>query len=114
MSEPSLHTVQLQDWLKRIRAGDLSAREELLRSVAGRLEALAGQMLQRFPTVRRWADAADVLQNALLRLLRSLETVDVRSTRDFYGLAATQIRRELLDLTRHFRGPLNAAVHHDS
>ena len=47
MSDPSLHTTQLHGWLARMRAGDLSAREELLRNVCGRLERLARKMLQR-------------------------------------------------------------------
>ncbi len=34
--------------------------------------------------------------------------------RDFYGLAATQIRRELIDLARRFNGVHNAAAHHES
>ncbi len=57
-------------------------------------------MLGRFPTVRGWADTGDVLQNALLRLLRALEVVRPTSVRDFFGLAAEQMRRELLDLAR--------------
>jgi RNA polymerase sigma-70 factor (ECF subfamily) len=77
----------------------------MLRACWGRLERLAHAMLARFPNVRRWADTGDVLQNALVRLLRSLKEVDVPSTRDFFGLAAEQLRRELLDLARHFYGP---------
>ena len=34
--------------------------------------------------------------------------------REFYALATTQIRRELLDLARHYSGPENAAAHHES
>src|SRR5262249_35859613 len=49
---------------------------------------------------------------ALIRLNRSLETVKPRSAREFYGLAATQIRRELIDLVRHHFGPEGAAAHH--
>jgi RNA polymerase sigma-70 factor (ECF subfamily) len=38
----------------------------------------------------------------LLRLLRTLEKVEPQSIRDFFALAATVMRRELLDLARHF------------
>ena len=44
----------------------------------------------------------DVLQNALLRLLRSLREVSLASMRDFYNLAAGMFRRELIDLARHY------------
>jgi RNA polymerase sigma-70 factor (ECF subfamily) len=114
MSTPSLHTTQLHNWIARMRAGDLSAREELLRSVCGRLERLARKMLQRFPGVRRWVEPEDVLQNALLRLLRALESIQPESMRAFFGLAAEQMRRELLDLVRHFYGPLGHGAHYDS
>ncbi len=57
-------------------------------------------MLGRFPTVRGWADSGDVVQNASLRLLRVLEHVRPATVRDFFGLAAEQMRRELLDLAR--------------
>jgi RNA polymerase sigma-70 factor (ECF subfamily) len=97
-----------------MRAGDLSARDELLRGVCGRLERLARKMLQRFPGVQRWVEAEDVLQNALLRLLRALESIQPESTRAFFGLAAEQMRRELLDLVRHFYGPQGHGAHYDS
>jgi RNA polymerase sigma-70 factor (ECF subfamily) len=114
MTEPSLHTTQLHNWLDRLQAGDRAACDELLRGVGHRLERLARKMLQRYPDVHRWADTGDVLQNALLRLLRALEDVRPGSVRDFFGLAAEQMRRELLDLARHFHGPHGLAAHHES
>jgi RNA polymerase sigma factor (sigma-70 family) len=112
MSDPSANTEQMHGWVERMRAGDLAAREELLRSLCGRLERLARKMLRGFPRVHRWADTADVLQNALLRLLRALEQVKPGSMRDFFGLVAEQMRRELLDLARHFNGPRGLGVNH--
>jgi RNA polymerase sigma-70 factor (ECF subfamily) len=97
-----------------MRAGDLAARDELIRGFHGRLELLARKMLHRYPKVGRWAGADDVLQNALIRLLRALESVEPDSTRAFLGLAAEQIRRELLDLARHFYGPEGEGAHHGS
>jgi RNA polymerase sigma-70 factor (ECF subfamily) len=115
MDSSSIHTAQLHHWLVRLRAGDLSARDELLRSVGGRLEHLARKMLRRqFARVKGWVETDDVLQGALLRLLRSLDRVEPEAMRDFYNLAAVQIRRELLDLSRHFFGPRGAARHHES
>lgn len=110
MTRASFRTPQLHEWVQRMRQGDRAARDELLRGVCGRLERLARKMLRKFPNVRRWADTDDVLQNATLRLLRTLEQVQPASVRDFFGLAAVHLRRELLDLARHFFGPYGIAA----
>lgn len=102
MSDSSLDSVQLQRCLDRWREGDRQAADELLHAAGLRLELLARKMLRQFPNVRRWADTGDVLQNALIRLLRSLQSVQPETTRDFLNFAAVHIRRELLDLARHF------------
>jgi RNA polymerase sigma-70 factor (ECF subfamily) len=91
--------------MDRMRAGDRIARDELIRAAWRRLEGLARSMLCRFPDVRKWEETGDVLQPALVRLLRALEEIAPASTRDFFGLAAEQMRRELLDLARRYRGP---------
>lgn len=114
MNDASVRTVQLRNWLERIRRGDLKARDELLRGFATRLEALARKMLRRFPNVQRWAQTDDVLQNAVMRLLRSLEKVEPGSVREFLGLAAMETRRELLDLARHFNGPLGLGANQNT
>src|SRR5438045_2374951 len=103
--EPTLSTKELHGWLDRMRAGDPAAADELVRRVGGRLERLAHKMLRRYRNVRRWADTDDVYQGAMLRLLHSLRQVRPGSVRDFFGLAAEHLRRELLDLARHFYGP---------
>jgi RNA polymerase sigma-70 factor (ECF subfamily) len=112
MADTPLHTVQLQDWLQRIRGGNLAARDELLLSICGRMEHLARKMLRNFPTVRNEADTGDVLSGALMRLMDAVQKMDPvpSTTREFFGLAAQEIRRELLDLARYYsalkrRGP---------
>lgn len=102
---PPADTLHLHHWVERLHAGDLIAGNELLHAVGGRLEWLARKMLRGRPAVRRWVDTDDVLQNALLRLLQALRIVRPDSMRAFYGLAAEEIRRELLDLARRFYGP---------
>jgi RNA polymerase sigma-70 factor (ECF subfamily) len=102
--EPSVQTVQLRRWLERMRQGDRAAEDELLRSVGGRLEVLAHRMLARCGRLRRLEQTGDVLQNATLRLLRSLRQAPPESMRGFFGLAAMEIRRELIDLARHHFG----------
>jgi len=71
-------------------------------------------MLQRYPQVKRWEETDDILQAALMRLHRSLKEVHPQTTREFYGLAATQIRRSLIDLVRHHYGPQGQGAHHHS
>jgi RNA polymerase sigma-70 factor (ECF subfamily) len=114
MSEPSFNTIRLQDLLARMKAGDPESRNELVRASQNRLETLARRMLRNFPKVGRWADTDDVFQGAIMRLLRALQAVEVTNTRQFLGLAATMIRRELLDLARHFQGPQGIGANHDS
>jgi RNA polymerase sigma-70 factor (ECF subfamily) len=108
----SFRTSQLLRLLDRMRAGDRAAEDELFRYLGGRLERLAGKMLRGFPAVRRWAGSDDVLQNASLRLLRALQEVRPGSSAQFFGLAAKEIRRELLDLKRHYCGPEGMGAHH--
>jgi RNA polymerase sigma factor (sigma-70 family) len=102
MSDSSVNTTQLHGWVERLRAGDAAAANELVRAVTARLERLARKMLRGFPNVRLHAQTDDVLQSALMRLLRGLREVSLASMRDFYNLAAGMLRRELLDLARHY------------
>lgn len=57
-------------------------------------------------------DTDDVFQNAALRLHRALAELRPSSPRDVMALAATQVRRELLDLARRHAGPLSPAARH--
>lgn len=101
MTDPACDTAWLNDRVGRLRAGDRQAADDLLRAVGGRLERLARRMLRNYPVVRSGADTGDVTQGASVRLARALTTVAPTSTRDFAGLAALQVRRELIDLARH-------------
>lgn len=101
--DADLQTASLHDLVARHRAGDRAALDALIRRTAQRLQRLAGKMLGTFPRVRDRYQTADVLQNSLIRLIRALQTVTPASVRDYYRLAAEEIRRELLDLARHCR-----------
>jgi RNA polymerase sigma-70 factor (ECF subfamily) len=103
MPDPVSQTSWLVDLL---RLGNEEARARLLDHVCGRLRSLTRRMLRGYPSVRRWEETDDVLQNALIRLCRALEATRPESARHFYNLAALQIRRELIDLARHW-GPLD-------
>jgi RNA polymerase sigma-70 factor (ECF subfamily) len=107
-------TVHLQHCLDRLRAGDEAARDDLLRAACERLTRLTRKMLRADGRVRRWEQTDDVLQNALLRLCRALREETPESLRAFFRLAAVQVRRELIDLARHYYGPQGRAARHAS
>ncbi len=75
---------------------------------------ITSKILRDFPDVHRWEQTADVYQNASLRLYKALADVKLNDARHFYRLAAMQIRRELIDLARHYRGPQGMGAHHQT
>ena len=102
MSPPTGETTHL---LARLRLGDEQARNQLISHCCARLRRLASRMLKEYPGVRRWEQTDDVLQNASIRLYRALETERPESSLHFQRLASLQIRRELIDMARHYAGP---------
>lgn len=104
--------------LDRLRAGEPADRragaDELVGLVAERLRYMARRMLRGFPTVRRFSETDDIAQGAALRLHRALATVTPACPREFLGLVALQVRRELVDLARKFAGPESLARHLDT
>jgi RNA polymerase sigma factor (sigma-70 family) len=114
MNQDAGHTTKLQRWLDLLRSGNADARNEVIDHACERLRNLSHRMLRGYRRLRRWSETDDVLQNALLRLHRSLAEVHPESVRQFYALATTQIRRELIDLSRHFLGPEGHGTNHDS
>jgi RNA polymerase sigma factor (sigma-70 family) len=105
-------TDEADDLLERHRAGDASARGGLIRLAQLRFTALARAMLRRYPHLRRWEQTDDLLNAALTRLHRTLMGVRPESVRHFDNLAATQIRRELIDLARSYYGPEGLGANH--
>ncbi len=107
------NTTQLQALLDLAADGSDEAYGELVSQASERLLKLTRKMIQGFPRLRRWEQTDDVFQTAAMRLYRSLSEVKPESVRDFFGLAATQIRRTLIDLARHHYGPEgHGAKHH--
>lgn len=96
---------QIDACLSKLRAGEPGADELLIAHSCERLRRLARKQLSGFPLVKRWEDTDDVLQAALLRLHRSIQDVQPDSVKAYFGLAAIQIRRQLLDLARKHGGP---------
>jgi RNA polymerase sigma-70 factor (ECF subfamily) len=114
MTDSNSRGTLTQQLLPAAVAGDETAVEALLRHSRDRLLNLTRRMLGDFRRVRRWTDSEDVLQNALVRLLGTLRDVKPTTPRDFLALATLQIRRELIDLARHYYGPQGIGAHHDS
>lgn len=114
MDESSMSVV-LKGLLDRLRSGDDRARDELIGHAYDRLVILSRRMLGQYSRLRAYEQTDDVAQNAMMRLRRALEDVKPASVREFIGLASVQIRRELMDLTRHYYGregdPGNAGDH---
>lgn len=111
---PESESVIVQRCLDRVRGGDEAAWDDLLTVAGKRLDRLARHMLRDYPGVRRWEQTGDVAQNAAIRLQRAIRAEVPASPKDFFRLAALQIRRELIDLARHHFGPHGDAAHHVS
>jgi RNA polymerase sigma-70 factor (ECF subfamily) len=114
MASHSSRSLLMQAWIDRLRGGDAAARNELLNAACERLRQITRKMLRRYPRVRRWEQTDDVLQNVSLRLCRTLEQITPADVRDFLRLASLSIRRELLDLVKHYCGPQGQGTHHRS
>lgn len=114
MATAELDTSDMNTLVERIRRGDRNARNDLIIQLQHRLERLARRMLRGFPGVGRWVEAEDVLQNAMLRLLKSLQSFDLKNTTELFSWATELIRRELIDLARHFLGPEGHGANHES
>jgi RNA polymerase sigma factor (sigma-70 family) len=110
-ADPSL-PADVVPCLARLAAGDLSARDRIIELCSDRLRHLAHRMLARFPNVRRWDDTDDVFQAVAMRLHRTLGQLTIDSPRAVLALAATEVRRELIDLARKHSGPESYAANH--
>jgi len=105
-------TTSLQRLLDEAGYARPEVYDELLRHACDRLRLLASTRLRGFPDLCRWTETDDLLQNAMLRLHRSLREVKPPTVRAFFGLAALQIRRELLDLTKSVFGAEGVGANH--
>ncbi len=105
---------ELQHILVAANQGDDHAFNELLLRFESRLRSLTQRMLRNYPRLRRWEQTDDVFQKSLIRLHRSLTSAKPDSVRAFIGLAATQVRRTLIDMGRHYFGVHGQGAKHQS
>ena len=96
--------IAVRHWLERHQAGDDAARLELIEISMRRLRLLSRRILNDIPTVRRFEDTDDLLQNSVMRLWKCLADHQPETPVDYFRLAACLIRRELIDLSRHHFG----------
>lgn len=75
---------------------------------------LTKRMFHQFPALRRWEQTDDVFQNAMIRLHKAVQDVQVQSKLHFLNLAKMQIKRVLLDLARKYRSEKSFAANHHS
>jgi RNA polymerase sigma factor (sigma-70 family) len=114
MGEALTTTQMLANAIQNLHSNHDQAWEELLDHACGRLRQMVEQQLRSFPRVHRWEGTGDVLQNVLLRLQQALRSVELRDVRHFLSLSSTLIRRELLDLIRHYYNPEGQGANHAS
>jgi RNA polymerase sigma factor (sigma-70 family) len=96
-------TAHIQRCLDRLRAGDEAARGELIQVSFRRLFQLTRKLARPFPRVKRIEDTDGIFSLAYQRLWTSLEKIVPETVRQFFALAAKQIRWALLDLARQVR-----------
>ena len=89
-----------------------AAREALIHHSCERLLRLTRKMFHGYPALRRWETTDDIFQNSMVRLHRALVQTEVQSIRHFFSLAAVQVRRELVDLSRKYFGPEGLGSNH--
>ncbi len=105
-------TLAVQHCIKRINDGNPHDRAELINLAFERLQRITKKMKSGFDRVGRWEQTDDIAQNASMRLYESLQHVTIIDARHFYRLAALQIRRELIDLCRHYHGRHGVGANH--
>jgi RNA polymerase sigma-70 factor (ECF subfamily) len=111
MSESNT-TQHLNHCLARLQAGDPSAREELFQRACERLRRLTRKMLRDYARLQRWQETDDVFQSAMLRLHQNLQKHTPASAQEFFQWSAKEIRRTLIDLSRHHFGPEGSAANY--
>jgi hypothetical protein len=104
-------TAHLEHLIARLQQGDMAARPELLNAAGERLMRLTRRMFHHEHRLKKLEETGDVFQNASLRLYMALAEVKPATVRDFFRLAAFHIRRELIDLARHYNGPKGLGTH---
>lgn len=103
--------------VSQLRAGDPTAREDLVSEVYERLVRLSRKMLRSSSkAVQRWEQTEDLAHAAWFRIQRALQDTDLQLEDDahFFRLAARHIRFELIDIFRKHTGAHGIAANHQT
>ena len=100
-SSPST-TTAIQLCLDALFEQQPNALDHLFDVCRQRLRLMINIMMNKYHRLRRWVEEEDVLQDVEIRLLKALRDIDIRSPQVFLAMAATVIRRQLIDLIRKF------------
>jgi RNA polymerase sigma factor (sigma-70 family) len=112
---PGFTTTVLEECFARWRAGDPAARGELIAHSCERLRRLTRSIVDRdYRRLRAVEQTDDVLNTALVRLMRALETAPPATLAEYFQLAGRQVRWVLGDLIRHHFGPHGDAARQQS
>lgn len=112
MSSQLTVSTTIIELIDRVKQGDITARDKLLRHACDRLRTLVAKQLKRYPAVARWEQTDDVLQDVLIRLSRALRDIPLNDAKHFFALASMMTRRELIDLKRKHYGPEGGGANH--
>ena len=107
-------TEQYEGLLRRYDTRNRAVFDELIRLSVQRLTRLVHKWLAGEELIHRWQQTDDVLQNAAHRLQRVLKEVRPTTKWEFFSLAATMIRREILDMARQLRRSSGMAENYQS
>lgn len=94
-------TADVKDLIERLRHGDHTARTALLERVYHRLRRIAAATFRKeFSRLSARHDLNSVVDEAWIRLLKALESAEVSTAEEFYGLMFHKVRHVLLDMAR--------------
>lgn len=97
-------TAHVAKLLQQIRDGHSDSVQALLEASMQRLQVLAKRISGDLPGVKRWEQTDDLVQNSMIRLWKAITKHRPPTPLDYYRLASAIIRRELIDLSRHYFG----------
>lgn len=107
-------TTDLTNELINLGAGSHESRRTVIDMTVERLRQMAHRMLRKYPGVGRFDSTDDVLSTAAIKLYQSLHVVRPDTPRKYWGFAALQIRRTLIDLARKYAGPEGCGTNTES
>ncbi|MDO5580869.1 MAG: sigma-70 family RNA polymerase sigma factor [Planctomycetia bacterium] len=101
--EASGYTQKLEELLDKHQGNDIDCFDQIIELSMMRIQQLAHRKLLTEQFIHRHIQTDDLFQNASMRLYQAMKSVHPKTKNDFMRLAATMIRREILDTARQLR-----------